>query len=104
MLYILAFLRSLGYNIAMEFKDTLKSKFTQKPQKSKQMHTPAHLLAAELSSKFNEPKRFGFYLKMALTYDNNILRRIAGEVLESSATKNPGALFSFLVKKNFAKE
>jgi hypothetical protein len=64
------------------------------------IHSPAHALADELSKKFADKKHFVMYLKMALTYDHTILRRIAGEVMESKSTKNPGALFAYLVKKH----
>jgi hypothetical protein len=63
------------------------------------IHSPAHALADELSNKFGDKKHFGFYLRLALTHDHTILRRIAGEVLESKTTKNPGALFAYLIKK-----
>lgn len=68
--------------------------------KSQYLHSPAHVLADELSVKLNDKKHFGFYLKMALTHDHNLMRRIAGEVLESQSTKKPGALFAYLIKKN----
>jgi hypothetical protein len=73
-------------------------------RKEQHIHTPAHALADELANKLSDRKRFGFYLKIALTYDHAVLRRIAGEVLESKATKKPGALFAYLVKKNYAKD
>lgn len=63
------------------------------------IHSPSHALADELSGKLNDRKNFGFYLKIALTHDHAVLRRIAGEVLESKATKKPGALFAYLIKK-----
>ncbi|MBI4049303.1 MAG: hypothetical protein HY395_00595 [Candidatus Doudnabacteria bacterium] len=75
----------------MEIKRSIK--------KSQYLHSPAHVLADELSVKLSDKKHFGFYLKMALTHDHNLLRRIAGEVLESKSTKRPGALFAFLLKK-----
>jgi hypothetical protein len=99
MSYILAFLRAISYNVAMEINENLKNKFSKKPSKSQQLHSPSHLLADEFSKKFKEPHRFGFYLKMALTYDHNVLRRIAGTVSETNA-KKPGALFAFLIKKH----
>jgi len=68
-------------------------------KKEAHLHSASHALADELSQKFGEPKRFGFYLRMAMLYNHDFLRRIAGQVLESSATKKPGALFAFLVKK-----
>ncbi len=64
------------------------------------IHSPAHALADELSNKLSDRKHFGFYLKIALTHDHSMLRRIAGEVLESKTTKKPGALFAYLVNKN----
>ena len=95
----------LGYNgsgFNMDNSKKLLEKYgkfkKQDIQKSKYLHSPSHLLADELSRKFNEPKRFGFYLKMAQLYDHNFLRRIAGKVLEGEA-KKPGALFAYLVKK-----
>lgn len=62
------------------------------------LHSAAHVLADDLSIKFSDKKHFGFYLKTALTNDHNFLRRIAGQVLEGKA-KNPGALFTYLLKK-----
>ena len=70
-------------------------------KKSEQhIHSPAHALADELANKLSDQKHFGFYLKTALTLDHGLLRRLAGEVLESKTTKKPGALFAYLVKKN----
>ncbi|MDB4940149.1 MAG: hypothetical protein JWO40_574 [Candidatus Doudnabacteria bacterium] len=87
----------------MEINDQLKKRFATNPQKSQYLHSPNHLLADELSQKLNEPGRFGFYLKMAEKYDHGILRRIAGEVTENGKAKKPGALFAFLIKKEFSK-
>lgn len=71
-----------------------------KKHNEQHIHSPAHALADELSVKLNDKKHFGFYLKIALTHDHGMLRRIAGEVLESKTTKKPGALFAYLVKKS----
>lgn len=70
-----------------------------RPKKSQFLHSPAHVLADELSVKLNDKKHFGFYLKMAVNHDHEFLRRLAGEVLEQKA-KKPGALFAYLIKKN----
>lgn len=70
-----------------------------KKRKEQHIHSPAHALADELSNKLNDRKHFGFYLKTALTHDHNLLRKIAGDVLESKSTKKPGALFAYLIKK-----
>lgn len=76
--------------------DTIKAR----GQKTKQfLHSPAHLLADELSVKFNDKKHFGFYLKLALVHNHDFLRKIATEVFESKTAKNPAKLFVFLVKK-----
>lgn len=73
--------------------------YQDKLKKSPYLHSEAHVLADELSKRFNDKKHFAFYLKMAVLYDHQMLRRIAGEVSEQKA-KNPGALFAFLIKKN----
>ena len=85
----------------MDINVSLKAKYSKTPKKSSNLHSESHALADELSKKFNEPKRFGFYLKMALLYNHNYLRRIAGYVLEGQA-KKPGALFAYLIKKENA--
>ena len=82
----------------MQIAKQLKEKYSGRPKKSQYLHSPAHLLADQLSAKLGEPKRFGFYLKTALKHDHNLLRKILGEVLESRA-KIPGALFTFLLQK-----
>ncbi len=63
------------------------------------LHSPAHLLADELSVKLNDRKHFALYLGMAKKHDHQFLRKILGEVLESGTAKTPGRLFSYLVKK-----
>lgn len=70
-----------------------------KPKKDPYLHSSAHVLADELMNRLSDTKHYGFYLRMAVKYDHNLLRRLAGEVLEQHA-KNPGALFAFLIKKN----
>ncbi|OGE73870.1 MAG: hypothetical protein A3I07_00010 [Candidatus Doudnabacteria bacterium RIFCSPLOWO2_02_FULL_42_9] len=75
----------------------IKREFKKQPEKH--IHSPAHALADELAVKFSDTKHFGFYLRMALKYDHNFLRRLAGEVIEQKA-KKPGALFAFLIKKH----
>lgn len=68
-------------------------------RKEQHLHSPAHVLADELATRLSDKKHFGLYLRMASLYSHDVLRRIAGEVLEGKA-KNPGALFAYLVKKN----
>ncbi len=72
--------------------------YLKKPKRDPHLHSPTHVLADELSRKLDDAKHFGFYLKTAMTVDHNVLRKIAGDVLEKSH-QNPGALFAFLVKK-----
>src|SRR5689334_22300148 len=71
-----------------------------KPKADKHLHSPAHLLADELSVKLNDKKHFGFYLKMAVTYDHNFLRKLMGEILENKNVQTPGRLFAYLIKKH----
>ena len=73
-----------------------------KKRAERHIHSPAHALADELANKLSDQKHFGFYLKTALSHDHSLLRRLAGEVLESKTTKKPGALFAYLIKKNNA--
>jgi hypothetical protein len=73
-----------------------------KKRSEQHLHSPAHVLADELATRLSDEKHFGFYLKMALKYDHNLLRRLAGEVLENKSAKKPGALFAYLIKKNNA--
>lgn len=85
--------------------DTLKSalksaKNQAKPKPSKYLHSPAHLLADELSVKFNDKKHFGFYLKIATLYDHAFLRKLCGEILENKNVQTPGKLFAYLIKKH----
>ena len=67
--------------------------------KDRHLHSPSHVLADQLSGKLNDKKHFGFYLKMALRYNHDFLRKLAFEVLESKSAKKPGALFAYLIKK-----
>ncbi len=82
----------------MDIDPKLQARFSKKPVKSQFLHSADHVLADELSKRMNEPKRFGFYLKLATTNNHDMLRRIAGNVLEGKA-KKPGALFAYLIKK-----
>lgn len=75
-------------------------KLKTKPRKNPHLHSPAHLLADELSKKLNDTKHFGFYLKMATLYDHQWLRKLAEEVLESDKVNTPGKLFAYLIKKH----
>ncbi len=76
------------------------SGLTTKVKPNKHLHSPAHLLAEELSVKFNDRKHFALYLGMATRYHHDFLRKIMGEVLENKNIQTPGKLFSYLVKKN----
>lgn len=80
-------------------KSLAKKRPPQRPKKSRYLHSPAHLLADELSTKLRDPKHFGFYLKMALLYPPDYLRKLASEVFEQKNVKTPGKLFAFLIKK-----
>ena len=86
----------------MQISKGQQDRYSQVPKKSQFLHSKNHVLADELSSKFGEPKRFGFYLKMAIKYNHELLRGIAGRVMEGNP-KKPGALFAYLIKKETAK-
>jgi len=92
------------YNIFMErINKIVKVRGTSEHKKVKvdtHLHSPAHLLADELTQKLNDKKHFGFYLKMAVLYDHNFLRNLAGQVLEGKNNKTPGRLFAYLIKKH----
>ncbi len=63
------------------------------------LHSKAHVLADDLANLFNDRAHFGFYLKMAVTYPEDTLRKIAGEIMENPKVKTPGKLFAYLIKK-----
>ncbi len=73
---------------------------TAKARPNSHLHSPAHVLADELSLKLRDKKHFALYLGMAKKFDHQYLRKILGEVMESRDVKTPGKLFTFLVKKN----
>jgi len=75
-------------------------KLSKKPEVDKHLHSPNHLLAEELSVKLRDRKHFAFYLKMAVLYNHDYLRNLAGQVLEGKNVQTPGRLFAFLIKKN----
>lgn len=75
-----------------------RRKITRK--KDSKLHSAAHLLADELANAMHDRAHFGFYLKMAVTHPPDILRRIAGEILENRNVKTPGRLFAYLIKKH----
>ncbi len=77
---------------------SVKNKVKSKP--SKYLHSPAHLLADELSVKLNDKKHFGVYLKIATLYDHAFLRKLCGEILENKNVQTPGKLFAYLIKKH----
>jgi hypothetical protein len=81
-----------------------QNSFKERREKSKRyLHSPAHVLADELATKLRDKKHFGYYLKMALKHDHQVLRRVMGEVLEGKDVKSPGKLFAFLLKKHDSK-
>lgn len=93
----------IGYTTCMESIGNIVGKIPKlvsKPVRNKHLHSPAHLLADELCLKLNDKKHFGFYLKMAVTYDHDYLRNLAGQILENKNVQTPGKLFAYLIKKN----
>lgn len=84
----------------IEHIGSIGSVLNNKRKKNPYLHSPNHLLADELSQKFSDKKHFGFYLKMATTYDHNFLRKLAGDIYENKNVKTPGKLFAYLIKKH----
>ncbi|HYV33444.1 MAG TPA: hypothetical protein VE973_01170 [Candidatus Limnocylindria bacterium] len=80
------------------------AKFSQKksdkPKINPHLHSPNHLLADELSIKLNDRKHFAFYLKMAVLYNHDFLRNLAGQIMENKNAQTPGRLFAYLIKKH----
>lgn len=82
--------------------DSLKDVAAKKKivrKRDPKLHSAAHVLADELANQLNDRAHFGFYLKMAITHSPDILRKLAGEVLENPNVKTPGKLFAYLIKK-----
>ena len=69
-------------------------------KKDPKLHSASHLLADELSQQMNDRAHFGLYLKMAVTYSPDLLRKIAGQILENPKVQNRGRLFSYLIKEH----
>lgn len=85
----------------MDGLDTINGKFAERKAKNRRhLHSPDHVLADELSTKLRDTRHFGYYLKMATTHNHQVLRNILGQVLEGKDVKNPGKLFTFLLKKH----
>jgi len=76
------------------------SKAAKKPKVDPHLHSPNHLLADELANKLNDRKHFAFYLKMAVLYNHDFLRNLAGQILENKNVETPGKLFAYLIKKH----
>ena len=83
--------------------DSLKDLASKKKiirKRDPKLHSAAHLLADELATAMHDKSHFGFYLKMAVTHPPDILRKIAGQILENPNAKTPGRLFAYLIKKH----
>lgn len=83
----------------MSLKDQLAARQSSL-KKNPHLHTQSHLLADELSTKLQDKRHFGYYLKMTYTHDHSILRTILGQVLESKNVTTPGRLFTYLLKQH----
>lgn len=84
----------------MELKGKLGQLKLRQSAQRKYIHSPSHQLADELSKMFADPGHFGAYLKLALSYNHEQLRKLAAEVKEQQNVQSPAKLFMFLVKKN----
>lgn len=93
------FSSNFRYNAHMDSLKNLTDKKRFPAKRNPKLHSANHVLADELAAKLNDPKHFGFYLKMAGTIPHPVLQRLAGEVLENPNVDNKGRLFAYLIKK-----
>lgn len=89
-----------GRNVCMDSLKDVANNHKLIRKRDPKLHSAAHLLADELSQKMNDRAHFGLYLKMAVTHSPDLLRKIAGEILENPKVQNRGRLFSYLIKKH----
>lgn len=89
----------MRYTIDMDSLKNLAAGRKISRQRDPKLHSAAHVLADELANQLGDRAHFGFYLKMAVTYSPEVLRRLAGEVLENPKVQNRGKLFAYLIKK-----
>ena len=68
-------------------------------QQNKNLHSPAHVLADEITAAFGEKKLFGRYLGVILRVGVGRARAIFRTIQQDGA-KEPGKLFMFLCKKS----
>lgn len=69
---------------------------------NKKLHRREHVLADDLSRQMNEPKLFAKYLGLAMRYPEDVLRRMASEVMDSynsdrTGKMHPGKLFFYKI-------
>jgi hypothetical protein len=88
-------MESIGKIVKVNGKST-----REKVKVNKYLHSATHVLADELCEKLHDKSHFGFYLKMAGTYDHAWLRKLCAEVLENKNVQTPGRLFAYLIKKH----
>lgn len=81
----------------MDSMKDLMSKRAVKPNKN--LHSPAHVLADEITKAFGEQKLFGRYLGVILRVGVVRARTIFRTIRQDGA-KEPGKLFMFLCKKS----
>ena len=81
----------------MDSMKDLMNRRSVKPNKN--LHSPAHVLADEITNAFGEPKLFGRYLGVILRVGVGRARTIYRTIQQDGA-KEPGKLFMFLCKKS----
>ena len=82
----------------MDSLKDLMDKRSIKPNKN--LHSPAHVLADEITVAFGEPKLFGRYLGVILRTGVGRSRAIFRTIQQDGGAKEPGKLFMFLCKKS----
>ncbi|HTK04655.1 MAG TPA: hypothetical protein VL500_03660 [Candidatus Eisenbacteria bacterium] len=78
-------------------KDLMRKRSAKNPNKN--LHSPAHVLADEVSKAFGERKLFARYLGVIMRTGEPRARAIFRTIQQDGA-KEPGKLFMYLCKKN----
>ncbi|HTM68736.1 MAG TPA: hypothetical protein VL426_05555 [Candidatus Binatia bacterium] len=83
----------------MDSMKDLMRKRSAKPKPNKHLHSPAHVLADEITAAFGERKLFARYLGVILRTGEPKARAIFRTIQQDGA-KEPGKLFMFLCSKS----
>ena len=80
-----------------DLKDILERRVSAKPNKN--IHSPAHALADEITTAFGERKRFAMYLGVIKRVGVEQARRIYRQMAQDQNARDRGRLFMYLCRK-----